>query len=126
MSVLQESLRESCSQVTLLQQRQLESELERESERERERGEDRSTQAPRELEVKVQALVRQGLVRMERSPSGRLDLQLVPVLQQAAQEGQGWCLVSHPTWIKFFFSFAKAPHLLFRSRVLFSPLRKNG
>uniref|UniRef100_UPI0037E8D08F formin-like protein 1 isoform X2 n=1 Tax=Semicossyphus pulcher TaxID=241346 RepID=UPI0037E8D08F len=83
--LLKESLRESCSQVTLLQQRERERELERERERERERDQDRSVQALKELEVKVQALVEQGLVRMERSNSGRLDLQVVPVVQHEKQ-----------------------------------------
>lgn len=63
--------------MTLLQQRERERELERERERERERDRDRSTEALRELEAKVQALVERGLVRMERSSSGRLDVQVV-------------------------------------------------
>ncbi|XP_031700073.1 formin-like protein 1 isoform X3 [Anarrhichthys ocellatus] len=84
--LLKESLRESGSQVTLLQQQERERELEREQERETERERDRSTEALRELEVKVQALVEQGLVRMERSSSGHLDIQVVPVIQQEAKE----------------------------------------
>lgn len=87
-SVPQESLRESCSQVSLLQQRERERELELERERERERDKDRSTQALRELEAKVQDLVEQGLVRMQRSSSGRLDVQVVPVIQHVMQTGQ--------------------------------------
>ncbi|XP_035514262.1 formin-like protein 1 [Morone saxatilis] len=86
--LLKESLRESCAQVTLLQQRERERELEREGERERERDKDRSTEALRELEVKVQALVEQGLVRMERSPSGHLDIQVVPVIQHVIQKAK--------------------------------------
>ncbi|XP_062298251.1 formin-like protein 1 [Scomber scombrus] len=84
--LLKESLRESCSQVTLLQQRERENELERERERERERDKDKSTQALKELEAKVQALVEQGLVRMERSSSGQLDVQVVPIVLQGIQE----------------------------------------
>ncbi|XP_041817963.1 formin-like protein 1 [Chelmon rostratus] len=83
--LLKESLRESCSQVSLLQQRERERELELERERERERDKDRSTQALRELEAKVQDLVEQGLVRMQRSSSGRLDVQVVPVIQHVMQ-----------------------------------------
>ncbi|KAF7665194.1 hypothetical protein LDENG_00149920 [Lucifuga dentata] len=85
--LLKESLRESCSQVTLLQQQEREREIEYERERERERDKDRSTQALRELEAKVQALVDQGLVRMECSSSGDIDIQVVPVIQQAIQKG---------------------------------------
>lgn len=74
--------------MTLLQQRERERELERERGRESERDKDRSTQALRELESRVQALVEQGLVRMERSPSGRLDVQVVPVVQPVTETGQ--------------------------------------
>ncbi|XP_055360382.1 formin-like protein 1 isoform X3 [Betta splendens] len=87
-ALLQESLRESSSQVTLLQQRERDIEVERESERARLRDQERCTQSLRELEVKVQALVQQGLVRMERSPCGRLDLLLLPVNPSAAQKRQ--------------------------------------
>lgn len=71
--------------MTLLQQRERERELEYERERERERDKDRSTQALKELEVKVQALVEQGLIRIERSSSGQLDLQVV---QHSMEKGQ--------------------------------------
>ena len=74
--------------MTLLQQRERERDLEREREREQERDKDRSTQALKELESRVQDLVEQGLVRMERSSSGHLDLQVVPVIQRVAQKGQ--------------------------------------
>lgn len=82
--------------MTLLQQRERERELERERERESERDKDRATQALRELESGVQALVEQGLVRMERSPSGHLDVQVVPVIQHVTQKGQSCniCLTS--------------------------------
>uniref|UniRef100_A0A8C5GS08 Formin-like protein 1 n=1 Tax=Gouania willdenowi TaxID=441366 RepID=A0A8C5GS08_GOUWI len=49
----------------------------------RERDEDESTRTLKELEVKVQALVSQGLVRLQRSDSGKLDLQL---LQRKAED----------------------------------------
>lgn len=73
--------------MSFLQQRERERELERETERERERDKDRSTEALRELEAKVQVLVEQGLVRMERSASGHLDIQVVPVIQHVTQKG---------------------------------------
>ncbi|XP_046888077.1 formin-like protein 1 isoform X1 [Hypomesus transpacificus] len=76
--LLKESLRESCSQVTTLQQQEREREVEREMERERDR--DRSAQALSELEAKVQGLVDQGIIRMERTSSGHLELIVVPVL----------------------------------------------
>lgn len=89
MSVSQESLRESSSQVTLLQQRERESEeRERQSEIERARERDRSGRALSELEAKVQTLAEQGLVRTERSPSGHLEVQVVPVVQCEIQKGQ--------------------------------------
>lgn len=67
--LLKESLRESRSHVILLQQREQERELKQEKEQD--------TQALKELEVKVQALVDQGLVQMGRSSSGHLAVQVV-------------------------------------------------
>ncbi|XP_028287712.1 formin-like protein 1 [Parambassis ranga] len=84
--LLKETLRESCSQVTLLQQRERERELEYEREKERERDKDRSTQALKELEVKVQALVERGLIRIERFSSGQLDLQVVQHTMEKAHD----------------------------------------
>lgn len=66
--------------MTILQQREIEREIERERERERQRDRDRSAQALVELEEKVQGLVCQGLIRMERTSSGHLDLHVVPVI----------------------------------------------
>lgn len=86
--LMKESLRESCAQVSALQQRERERELEREKEREMERDKDRSNQALKELEVKVQALVDQGLIRMERSSSGHLDIQVVPTVKQVIQKSK--------------------------------------
>lgn len=74
--------------MTQLQQRERENELERETQREREKDMDRSTQALKELEVKVQSLVEQGLVRLERSSSGHVDIQLVPEVQQVTHAGE--------------------------------------
>lgn len=74
--------------MTALQQREREREIELERERERERDRERSAQALRELEVKVQGLVDQGLVRMERTSSGHLDLQVVPVVRHVPETGQ--------------------------------------
>lgn len=78
----QESLRESRSQVTLLEQREQERVLERKRDREKEQD----AEVLKELEVKVQALVEQGLVQMERSSSGHLDVQVVQqILKQKGQ-----------------------------------------
>ncbi|XP_029294123.1 formin-like protein 1 [Cottoperca gobio] len=77
--LLKESLRESCSQVSALQQRQREWELDREREKDRERL---STSAPptaSELEQKIQELQDKGMIRLGRSASGGLDIQVVPV-----------------------------------------------
>ena len=74
--------------MIVLQQRERERDIEREREREIERDKDLSTQALRELEVKVQALVEQGRVQMKRSSSGQLDVQVVPVIQHVIQKGQ--------------------------------------
>uniref|UniRef100_A0A4W5PHW6 Formin like 1 n=1 Tax=Hucho hucho TaxID=62062 RepID=A0A4W5PHW6_9TELE len=70
-----ESLRDSCSQVSSLQQR----EREREMSQERERDRERLSQPSSELELKVQELQDRGLIRLGRTPSGALDLQVVPV-----------------------------------------------
>ncbi|KAF7203747.1 formin-like protein 1 isoform X2 [Nothobranchius furzeri] len=70
--LLKESLRESNSQVTLLQQQ------------EQERAQHQSLEALTELEVRVQALVEQGLLRVGRCTSGQLDIQVV---QQETQKG---------------------------------------
>ncbi|XP_056143205.1 formin-like protein 1 isoform X2 [Lampris incognitus] len=78
--LLKESLRESCSQVSTLQQREREKELDRERERDRERLSSQvSPQSPMELEQKVQELQDRGLIRLGRTASGALDIQVVPV-----------------------------------------------
>ncbi|XP_062848781.1 formin-like protein 1 [Trichomycterus rosablanca] len=72
--LLKESLRESCAQILALQQREREREMTRELELERERDRERLAIA---LEQKVQSLVEQGLIRMERSKSGSVDLNVI-------------------------------------------------
>ncbi|XP_036447516.1 formin-like protein 1 isoform X3 [Colossoma macropomum] len=86
--VLKESLRESCAQVSSLQQREREREMAREIERERERNRERSVSALTALEQKVQQLVDQGLVRMERSSSGSLDLDIIPANTASTENAQ--------------------------------------
>lgn len=78
----QESLQESCSQVTTLQQKERERELQRERERELEREQQLATRQLMALQRRVNDLVDQGLLRMEQSPSGVVDLQVVPVVRQ--------------------------------------------
>ncbi|KAJ8404276.1 hypothetical protein AAFF_G00340490 [Aldrovandia affinis] len=73
--VLKDSLRDSCSQVSSLQQRERERELERDRERDRERP----SIAHSELEQKVQELQQRGLIRLGRSASGGLDIQVIPI-----------------------------------------------
>ncbi|KAL4660523.1 formin-like protein 1 isoform X2 [Arapaima gigas] len=87
LEVLKESLRESCSQVTFLKQRERERELEREKEREWEKDHKHSSQTTSELEAKVQELQEQGLIRMERSASGNLSILVVPsIITEPKQE----------------------------------------
>ncbi|XP_049924343.1 formin-like protein 1 [Epinephelus moara] len=77
--LLKESLRESCSQVSALQQRERERELDREREKDRERLSAFTPQTSSELEQKIQELQDKGLIRLGRSASGGLDIQVVPV-----------------------------------------------
>ncbi|XP_051243151.1 formin-like protein 1 [Dicentrarchus labrax] len=77
--LLKESLRESCSQVSGLQQRERERELDREREKDRERLSTSTPQTSSELEQKIQELQDKGLIRLGRSASGGLDIQVVPV-----------------------------------------------
>ncbi|XP_047667238.1 formin-like protein 1 isoform X2 [Tachysurus fulvidraco] len=72
--LLKESLRESCTQISTLQQREREQEMAREMERERERDRERLS---RVLEQKVQSLVEQGLIQMQRSESGSVELNVL-------------------------------------------------
>ncbi|KAK5855915.1 hypothetical protein PBY51_007548 [Eleginops maclovinus] len=73
--LLKESLRESCSQVSKLQQR----EREREREKDMERLNTSTPPTSSELEQKVHELQDKGLIRLGRSASGCLDIQVVPV-----------------------------------------------
>ena len=77
--ILKESLRDSCSQVSALQQRERERELDREREKDRERLSTSSPQTSSELEQKIQELQDKGQIRLGRSASGGLDIQVVPV-----------------------------------------------
>ncbi|TSL82544.1 Formin-like protein 1 [Bagarius yarrelli] len=71
---LGESLRESCFQISTLQQQEQEREMARELERERERERERLSTA---LEQKVQSLVERGLIQMQRSESGSVELSVI-------------------------------------------------
>ncbi|XP_059413662.1 formin-like protein 1 isoform X2 [Carassius carassius] len=88
-ALLKESLRESCAQVSTLQQREREREIQREREREQERL-SQPSQVERErirkasekesvLEEKLRGLEEKGLVRLERTASGSLDIEVIPV-----------------------------------------------
>ncbi|TSK28047.1 Formin-like protein 1 [Bagarius yarrelli] len=86
----EESLRESCGQVSTLQHREREREIQREREKEQERrsqpsqlrrDRDRDTeeQTDSKLEGKLKELQDKGLVRLQRTGSGSLDIEVVPV-----------------------------------------------
>ncbi|XP_035037319.2 formin-like protein 1 isoform X1 [Hippoglossus stenolepis] len=77
--LLKESLRESCSQVSSLQQRERERELDREREKDRERLSSSAPPTLSELEQKIHELQEKGQIRLGRSASGGLDIQVVPV-----------------------------------------------
>uniref|UniRef100_A0A8C9SKX1 Formin like 1 n=1 Tax=Scleropages formosus TaxID=113540 RepID=A0A8C9SKX1_SCLFO len=57
----------------------LKRERERELKQEREKDRERPCQNPSELELKVQELQERGLIRLGRTPSGGLDIEVVPV-----------------------------------------------
>ncbi|XP_060758045.1 formin-like protein 1 [Neoarius graeffei] len=89
-AILKESLRESCAQVSTLQQREREREIQREREKEEERQtqpsqrrieKDRGAEEQRDskLEVKLRELQDKGLVRLEKTASGSLDIEVIPV-----------------------------------------------
>ncbi|KTG44662.1 hypothetical protein cypCar_00005051 [Cyprinus carpio] len=88
-ALLKESLRESCTQVSTLQQREREREIQREREREQERlsqpsqvDRERNRKASEKesiLEEKLKELEEKGLVRLERTASGSLDIEVIPV-----------------------------------------------
>ncbi|KAG1944372.1 formin-like protein [Pimephales promelas] len=72
--LLKGSLKEAHAQVSQLQQKEKERETQSEKEKERERD-----RQQRQLEEKLQVLVDRGLIRMEKSQSGSLDLHIIPV-----------------------------------------------
>ncbi|XP_073686720.1 formin-like protein 1 [Garra rufa] len=72
--LLKDSVKEAQAQVSQLQQKEKERKTQNEKEQERERDRQRST---KELEKMVQVLVERGLIRMERSESGSLDLHII-------------------------------------------------
>lgn len=83
-------MRESCAQVSALQQREREREIQREREKEqerisqpyqrgREKDRDAEEQRDSKLEVKLRELQDKGLVRLEKTASGSLDIEVIPV-----------------------------------------------
>ncbi|XP_026772511.3 formin-like protein 1 [Pangasianodon hypophthalmus] len=89
-AILKESLRESCAQVSALQQREREREIQREREKQqerisqpsqpgREKDRDAEEQRDSKLEVKLRELQDKGLVRLEKTASGSLDIEVIPV-----------------------------------------------
>ncbi|KAK3553208.1 hypothetical protein QTP86_031815 [Hemibagrus guttatus] len=89
-AILKESLRESCAQVSSLQQREREREIQREREKQqericqpsqlvREKDRDAEEQRDSKLEIKLKELQDKGLVRLQRTASGSLDIEVVPV-----------------------------------------------
>ncbi|KAK1794816.1 hypothetical protein P4O66_010028, partial [Electrophorus voltai] len=83
--LLKKSLRESHEQVLALQQRECEHEMGRETERQKEHEREHSVRVLTLLEQKVQTLVDQGLMRMERSESGSVDLNVIPAKTEKSQ-----------------------------------------
>ncbi|XP_016418142.1 formin-like protein 1 [Sinocyclocheilus rhinocerous] len=76
--LLKDSVKETQAQLSQLQQKEKERETHREKEQERERDRQRSAKALTELEKMVQVLVDRGLIRMDRSESGSLELHIMP------------------------------------------------
>uniref|UniRef100_A0A8C7PQ53 Formin-like 1a n=1 Tax=Oncorhynchus mykiss TaxID=8022 RepID=A0A8C7PQ53_ONCMY len=72
MAELEKQLLQATKETELLKR-------EREMSQERERDRERLSQPSSELELKVQELQERGLIRLGRTPSGALDLQVVPV-----------------------------------------------
>ncbi|XP_056609906.1 formin-like protein 1 [Triplophysa dalaica] len=90
-ALLKESLKESCAQVSTLQQREREREIQRERERqqeclsqpshtERERNREKVSEEESGLEQKLKELHEKGLVRLQRTESGSLDIEVIPVV----------------------------------------------
>ncbi|XP_058620590.1 formin-like protein 1 [Onychostoma macrolepis] len=76
--LLKDSVKETQAQLAQLQQKEKERETHIEKEQERERDRQRSAKALTELEKMVQVLVDRGLIRMDRSESGSLELHIMP------------------------------------------------
>ncbi|XP_016146869.1 formin-like protein 1 isoform X2 [Sinocyclocheilus grahami] len=76
--LLKDSVKEAQAQLSQLQQKEKERDTHSEKEQERERERLRSAKALTELEKMVQVLVDRGLIRMERSESGSLELHIIP------------------------------------------------
>uniref|UniRef100_A0A673XGP2 Formin like 1 n=1 Tax=Salmo trutta TaxID=8032 RepID=A0A673XGP2_SALTR len=76
---LEEIESQSAERMAELEKQLLQATKEAELLKERERDRERLSQPSSELELKVQELQDQGLIRLGRTPSGALDLQVVPV-----------------------------------------------
>ncbi|KTF87471.1 hypothetical protein cypCar_00036912 [Cyprinus carpio] len=86
--LLKDSVKETQAQLAQLQQKEKERETQIEKEQERERERQRSAKALTELEKMVQVLVDRGLIRMERSESGSLDLHIIPAADTTGVKGK--------------------------------------
>ncbi|XP_016380552.1 formin-like protein 1 [Sinocyclocheilus rhinocerous] len=82
--LLKDGVKEAQAQLSQLQQKENERDTHSEKEQERERERQRSAKALTELEKMVQVLVDRGLIRMERSESGSLDLHIIPAADTTA------------------------------------------
>ncbi|XP_043082984.1 formin-like protein 1 [Puntigrus tetrazona] len=76
--LLKDGVKETQAQLSQLKQKERERETQSEKEQERERDRQRSAKALTELEKTVQVLVDRGLIRMDRSQSGSLELHVIP------------------------------------------------
>ncbi|XP_026056489.1 formin-like protein 1 [Carassius auratus] len=76
--LLKDSVKETQAQLSQLQQKEKERETHSEKEQERERERQRSAEALSELEKMAQVLLDRGLIRMDRSQSGSLELHIMP------------------------------------------------
>ncbi|KAL1248353.1 hypothetical protein QQF64_021671 [Cirrhinus molitorella] len=75
--LLKDSVKEAQAQVSQLQQKEKERDTHNEKEQEREKDRQRSVKSLTELEKMIQVLVDRGLIRMEKSESGSLDLHII-------------------------------------------------
>ncbi len=79
-------MKETQAQLSQLQQKEKERETHIEKEQERERDRQRSAKALTELEKMVQVLVDRGLIRMDRSQSGSLELHIMPAANTTGED----------------------------------------